>query len=514
MLAVGGADVDAHARCGAAVVHHAHLEVHKAQLFHLRVEYGQHAAQRKVQRVDGAVALGCGQLDLVAHAHLERGQRAGDVVGALAERLKVQHLVEAPVLAQLAAHHQLEAVLGVLELVALELHLLELAADVVDDGVVAVDGGVHGVDEGEYAVAPGKVGHHERARVAHRGGADVLEGAGVFHHAVDVHAALVGERAAADVGHAAVGGEVCHGADKVRKRRQLGQAGEAIHAHLEHEVGDHAAQVGIAAALAKAVDGALHQHRAHAHRGQRAGDRHAAVVVAMDAHAAGEFPDDGLYGVAHVLGQRAAVGVAQHEEGSARVPCGAQRLHRVARVGGIAVEKMLRVKEHRLARGGQEAHGLGDHVEVFLQGGAQHVGDMEVPAFAKYRDVRTAHVGQHVQPGVLMGLRAHAPGGAERHQLRILKPHAAHALEQLGVARVAGGIARLDKVHARLVQPTDEQLLILQRKRDGLTLRAVAQRGIVDVHSICFSSSKQRIEHGVQQQRRPNSRTAAHSARE
>ena len=53
--------------------------------------------------------------------------------------------------------------------------------------------------------------------------------------------------------------------------------------HLELEVGNDADQVGVAAALAVAVDGALHLRAAVAHCLQRVGDAGFAVVVRVNA---------------------------------------------------------------------------------------------------------------------------------------------------------------------------------------------------------------------------------------
>ena len=83
-----------------------------------------------------------------------------------------------------------------------------------------------------------------------------------------------------------VGREVGHLGDKVR---ELGQAvpgclpAGSCQTHLELQVGDDRAQVGVAAALAVAVDRALHLDRALAHRRQRVGHGAFAVVVGVDA---------------------------------------------------------------------------------------------------------------------------------------------------------------------------------------------------------------------------------------
>lgn len=165
-------------------------------------------------------------------------------------------------------------------------------------------------------------------------------------------------------------------------------------------------QVRVAAALAQAVDGALDHGRAHAHRGQRPGHGHAAVVVAVDAHVAGVALADLGDGVSDVLGQGSAVGVAEHEELRAGGAGGLERLQGVAGVGRVAVKEVLRVEEHGLARAHEELHGVKDHVEVVLQRGAQDVRDVKVPGLSKDRRALASDARKHVEPGVLVGAHA------------------------------------------------------------------------------------------------------------
>jgi hypothetical protein len=84
-----------------------------------------------------------------------------------------------------------------------------------------------------------------------------------------MHAALVRERVAADVRLVWIGGEVEQLVEEVRGRRERSELrlGQAFVAELQLQVGDDRDQVGIAAALAVAVDRPLHMGRALAHRG-------------------------------------------------------------------------------------------------------------------------------------------------------------------------------------------------------------------------------------------------------
>ena len=95
------------------------------------------------------------------------------------------------------------------------------------------------------------------------------------------------EGAGADVRLAAVRRDVGDLADRVRDPGRLAQAsgGQDLAALLDLQVADHGEQVGVAGALAVAVDGALHVRGARRHRGEGVGHRAAGVVVAVDAHA-------------------------------------------------------------------------------------------------------------------------------------------------------------------------------------------------------------------------------------
>ena len=100
---------------------------------------------------------------------------------------------------------------------------------------------------------------------------------------------------------------------------------------LEEEGGDEADEVGVAAALAEAVERALDLARAGVDGGERAGDGVAGVVVGVDAEAvAGDAGGDDLGGDgADLGGQGAAVGVAEDDPAGAGVEGGAEAVEGV-----------------------------------------------------------------------------------------------------------------------------------------------------------------------------------------
>ena len=199
--------------------------------------------------------------------------------------------------------------------------------------------------------AAGHVGDQQPHVVADADRVHVLVEVGVDLDGGGVQPGLVRERRRADVRLARGRREVGDLGDRVRDPGGvLEQPGrEHLPVQLELEVGDDGDQVGVAGALAVAVDRALDVRRACVDGGQGVGDRAAGVVVAVDADArAGrlEYVEDD---VGDPVGQHAAVGVAECDDLGARLGRGPQHLERVRPVLAVAVEEVLGVEEDRLA---------------------------------------------------------------------------------------------------------------------------------------------------------------------
>ena len=112
---------------------------------------------------------------------------------------------------------------------------------------------------------------HDVALVADPGRLDVLVGARVLFDGGDVQPALVGERAVAHVGRVGQRRPVQPLVEQPRdvgEPRQLVLADADLEVGLEHEGGDQRDQVGVAAALAQAVEGALNLARPGVDGGQ------------------------------------------------------------------------------------------------------------------------------------------------------------------------------------------------------------------------------------------------------
>ena len=126
-LPVGGVDQHARDRAGALrLIEDAHLEVDQLDVAQVRVDLADRLAQRAVERVHRAVALGGAHVALAAHPDLDRGLGLDLAVGALLdEHAPGLQAEQRLVLARLLAHQQLEGAVGGLELEALVLELLD-----------------------------------------------------------------------------------------------------------------------------------------------------------------------------------------------------------------------------------------------------------------------------------------------------------------------------------------------------------------------------------------------------
>ena len=133
-----------------------------------------------------------------------------------------------------------------------------------------------------------EIRHQHPRVVAHDLGIDVLVGRSPGPpQRRGVQPALVGEGRHADERVGGLGRKVHQLGDVVAHERQplhpaLGQRGDA---QLQREIGDHRHQVGVARALAVAVDRALHLPRTTDHGSHRVRDGTTAVVLGVD-------PDD------------------------------------------------------------------------------------------------------------------------------------------------------------------------------------------------------------------------------
>ena len=251
---------------------------------------------------------------------------------------------------------------------------------------------------------------------------------------------------------------------------------------LELEVGDDGDEVGVAGALAVAVDAALHVARPRGDGGQRVGHGAAAVVVGVDADAGAGRLDDVEHDVGDPVGQHAAVGVAQGDDLRAGLGGGAQHLEGVRPVGAVAVEEVLGVEEDRLPLLAQVRDRVAHHREVLLERGAQRELDVAVVRLRDEGDDARAGVTEGTHEGVVGSTYAGPAGGAEGREPRMPEVELlAGAAEELGVLGVGPRPAALDVAHAEAVELLGDAQLVGDREVEALLLGAVAQGGVVDV---------------------------------
>ncbi len=374
---------------------------------------------------------------------------------------------------------QLERGVGRLVGVALRLAILDVVEQPGEPGIVDARLDAHPRELGDQIGPSRLIGDQDRAGVADALGRHVLVGAGVFGQSGGVNARLGREGRGADVRRVPIGRPVQQFVEGVRNLgdpaqgllgdadlESLGEIG------LERQGGDQRDEIGVAAALAEAVQGSLDLPDAGPHRRERIGHRVASVVVRVNAEmvagdGARDFGDDAL----DLVGKRAAVGVAKHHPSRARPVGGAGAVERVARIGLVAVEEMLAV-DHRLAPGGEgRLDALFDAGEVFFQRAAERDADVIVPSLGDEHDGVSVRGDERGEAGIIGGRASGAFGHAEGAEPRALRRL---ALEEPRIERVGAGIAALDVVDAEPVEQRRDLQLVFEREVDAGGQCAVA----------------------------------------
>ena len=294
---------------------HPDLEVEQTHFAEPRIKAAQSLADGLVQGVDRAPARGgrvLGQAaDLDHHRSLGQGLLAFEHVVVEHPVARDREVAACP--AEHPVEQQLVGGLGRRVFVAFGLALLDGGQKLQDEGVVFIQVETEFPGLVKDVALAREVGQQHPPDIAHGLRGDVLVGEGVFHHGADMDAGLVGKGAVAHVGLVGTRRLVDRLRDEVGQGRERGQPalGQAGNAHLEFQGRDDRAQVGVAAALAVAVDGALDLLGAEIHAFEDIGHGQARVVVRVDPET---HPGQGGHGRFHdpaeVPGQGTAVGVA------------------------------------------------------------------------------------------------------------------------------------------------------------------------------------------------------------
>jgi hypothetical protein len=224
---VGGVDEHPGGGAGAALpAEDADLVVGQRDAGQLRVPADQRLAQRVVQRVDRAVALGGADDPLAVHVHLDRRLADHDAVAPVLDGGPGSSPARTAArgVGQLGAQQQLEGGVGGLERPAVGLEHLDLVDDPAD-GV-----GLAGQVDAELAALEldrgpaGHLGDQDAHVVADDRRVEVVVELGAHLDRAGVQAGLVRERRGADEGLVVVGGDVGQLGDGVADPLQLRQA--------------------------------------------------------------------------------------------------------------------------------------------------------------------------------------------------------------------------------------------------------------------------------------------------
>jgi hypothetical protein len=153
----------------------------------------------------------------------------------------------------------------------------------------------------------------------------------------------------------------------------------------------------------------------------------------------------------------------------------------------VAVEEVLGVEEDRTALRLQVRDGVAHHAHVLLEGGAQRLGDVDVPRLAEDADRLAPGLQQGAQARVVLGGGVLGAGHPERRDLRGLELEVAGTLEELDIFGVRSRESALDVVHAEQVEALGNAQLVLDGEREALALGPVSQCGVVegDLHASC-----------------------------
>ena len=269
------------------------------------------------------------------------------------------------------------------------------------------------------------------------------------------------------------------------------------------QVRDDGGEVAVAGALAQAVQGALHVAGAGQHGGHRVGDGAAGVVVAVDADGGvvAHHPLHVGHDLGHLVRQRAAIGVAEHQVARSVHDGGLDGSQRELGVVLVPVEEVLEVDEHSATVAVQELHRVGDHRRTLVERGLQCLEHVIVPALGDDAHGRGLCIEQVAQRGVVVDLAARPARAAEGdHRRRGEVQFGERALEELDVLGVGTRPPTLDEVHAEVVELLGDAQLVVDRGRHALHLEAVAQRGVEDfdeflvgVHGECFLGVRRRV---------------------
>ena len=386
-------------------------------------------------------------------------------------------------------HQDFERTVRGIKLVAVLFHKFDFRYDPAGIRAQGIDIDAHFPGFVKDVAFAGQIGYHYPPVAAHQFRIDVLVGNRVAHDGADVQAALVTEGAPADKRPAGERGDVGGFADEPGNLFQLFQVfrRHTRVSHFQAEDGNDGGQVGVAAAFAVTVDSALHHVGPGPDAGQGVGHGQSAVVMGVDADfdpvafsGRVQLIADRPGGPLDILGQGAAVGVAQDQGVGPGVGRGGQGRQGVCRVPGVSVEKMLGVEKHFQVMLFQVSHGVTDHGQVFIQGVVHDFRDMQIPGLADNGHGRGAAFDQKFDVLILLHRHPAFTRGTEGRQPCVLKIDLPGELKKPQVLGVGPRPAAFNVVDAEIIKHPGDSDFILGGEIDVFSLHAVPKGGVIE----------------------------------
>ena len=178
----------------------------------------------------------------------------------------------------------------------------------------------------------------------------------------------------------------------------------------------------------------------------------------------------------HLIGQRATIGVAQHNPCGPAIMRGTRAIDRICGVVLVTIKEMFAVKHRFPATFPGCCHRLADHLKVFFKAGLQGSLDMKVPGLAHKAGCRHLRIQNRIQPRIIGRAAPAATGHAKCHHAGIFQRR--WIAEKRVISGVCPGPAALDIIDSDLIQRMGNGNLVGMRKIHTTRLAAVTQRGI------------------------------------
>ena len=182
----------------------------------------------------------------------------------------------------------------------------------------------------------------------------------------------------------------------------------------------------------------------------------------------------------HLVRERPAIGVAEHDPARAFVMGGLCAGECELRIGLVAVEKVFAVDEHFTTFCPRGAHAVTNRGKVLVLGGLERDPHVVIPGLRHEADGLGLGLEQRRQSRIVRGRTA----GPPRHpECRQAGAQGSVFGEKLRIDRVGARIAALDIVDADIIEHGENGELVIEREVDAVCLRAVAQGGVEQVEA-------------------------------